>query len=169
MGSTIERQGDNSNNGQSEEAIAVVLDIENLLHPYREVGRLFDGLRALSTKIRELTASGVLIAGVAVCNPLLATLVSFALREMGIRTFRHNGGPNAADDVLLVKISELPQRVTKVVIASGDHIFTEAVTALQAQGRRVEVLGVKGHVARSLRLACDRVHLLRVNEPPIAA
>ncbi|WP_394276419.1 NYN domain-containing protein [Luteococcus sp.] len=71
-------------------------------------------------------------------------------------------GPDGADLALLEVLAteQVAARYDEVVLASGDGIFTEAVTALQAAGTVVTVVAWMNHCAKRLRLAAYRTTLL---------
>ena len=93
---------------------------------------------------------------VAACDRRLAASVAHPLSCLGIRTFPHAGGKDAADVALLDRMStELPPSCNLVVIGSGDHIFDSMADRLRAAGRRVEVLAQAGTVSASLYQAAD--------------
>lgn len=71
-------------------------------------------------------------------------------------------GPDGADLVLLEVLTteRVAARYDEVVIASGDGIFTDAVTALQAAGAVVTVVAWANRCAKRLRMAANRTVLL---------
>lgn len=67
-------------------------------------------------------------------------------------------GPDGADFQLLEVLDEnIPSRFHKVVLASGDGIFAQAVSALGAQGVTVTVVAGRDKLSRRLELAASRV------------
>lgn len=77
-------------------------------------------------------------------------------------------GPDGADTELLTVITaeNVATRFTHVTIASGDHIFTWAAACLAAGGCQVTVVSLTTSLARTLRLAAQRVIYL---DTPAAA
>ncbi len=66
-------------------------------------------------------------------------------------------GPDGADLALLAVLrhDHIAARFRRVVIASGDHIFTSAVTDLATVGCQVTVASRRGRLARTLEFAAD--------------
>lgn len=75
---------------------------------------------------------------------------------------RAASGPDGADLSLLAEADpeHVARRFDRVMIASGDHLFTERAIELRARGVRVEVVARPGSLAQSLRRATDVVRLL---------
>jgi hypothetical protein len=70
-------------------------------------------------------------------------------------------GPNGADHALLDVLAEdLPTKYGRVILASGDGIFTEAVTTLTSSGVHVHVVALRDRLSRRLRMAASQVTLL---------
>lgn len=102
---------------------------------------------------------------VVACSHIAAATVSYAWPH-GRRLWR--SGPNGADSALLDVIANehLDVRFSRVIIASGDGIFTDAVAALAANGVRVEVVSRPDSLAKRLRMAamcCHAVNDLEQN------
>jgi hypothetical protein len=91
-------------------------------------------------------------------------LVEVGVNWRGVRPVVRSG-PNGADLALLDVLADehVADRYEQVVVVSGDGIFTSAVSALAADGIPTTVVGRRGSVARTLRLAASRV--LYVPEP----
>lgn len=143
------------------ERIAVFLDLENLLHPFQEVGEMEAGERVLTETLNGLGARGTIVYGVAVCNKSLARRMALLLQPFGIRTFVHQGGEDAADFALLRRISDdVPPSCETVVIGSGDGIFVRAAQDLRGMGKRVEAIGVPGTISSALRFVAQHFHRL---------
>ena len=142
--------------------VALYMDVENLVHDLREVGD-FDGATSLVGEIvRQAELRGLAVAKVACCDPSLARRMAFGLAEAGVRTFTHGGGTDVADLRLIAEIEHgLPASADTVVIASGDHIFAEAATALRAKGKAVVVIAREGSLSAQLALAADDVVKIR--------
>lgn len=100
------------------------------------------------------------------CNPKLAFEAGTAWKGALLKV-RH--GHDGADLVLLENSEAefVARRFARVVIGSGDGIFTERVLALRAAGVVVEVVSRPGSLAWTLRQAVEAVHLLP--EPVLAA
>lgn len=64
-------------------------------------------------------------------------------------------GPDGADRVLLAALEteRLEARFDRIVLASGDGIFADAVAKMRGEGIEVIVVGREGSIARRLRLA----------------
>lgn len=71
-------------------------------------------------------------------------------------------GVNGADLALLEVLREerIEERFDRVVVASGDGIFTDAVARLGAAGVEVTVVARSGHCARRLQMAAGRTVFL---------
>ncbi len=71
-------------------------------------------------------------------------------------------GENGADMALLEVLARerIEERFDRVVVASGDGIFTEAVAMLGAAGVEVTVVARFGHCARRLQMAAGRTVFL---------
>lgn len=79
-------------------------------------------------------------------------------------------GRDGADLALLDVLSEnVVDRFDRLVVASGDGIFTNVVAEIAADGVDVTVIGSRGHVARSLQMAASRVVYLDAVRGPRAA
>jgi hypothetical protein len=76
--------------------------------------------------------------------------------------YRVRSGPDGADLALLdvLQHENVAQRFTHVAIASGDHLFAEAVAHLAAQGVWVTVVSLQRSLSRQLRLAACEVIFL---------
>lgn len=84
---------------------------------------------------------------------------------------RPASGADGADLALLAEADpdDVARRFDRVVIASGDHLFTDRVIDLRRRGVEVEVLARPGSMANSLRLAADVVRLLPDETAAVAA
>lgn len=142
--------------------LAVVLDLENLLHDFRRSGALELGLRQISTAVATYAARGTLISGIAYCDEALARRAAWPLSAVGVRVHvRSSSGPDAADRDLLSHLEfGLPGSANQVVIGSGDHIFSEAAARLRSTGRRVEILANVGKLSSELYRTADSVQML---------
>ena len=74
-------------------------------------------------------------------------------------------GANGADLALLqvIDTEDLPRRFDRVVVGSGDGIFSEPVARLQAAGCAVTVVSRRGALSRQLRFAVRDVRYLDVH------
>lgn len=105
----------------------------------------------------ELASNDLLVVAV---NPALAFDVHRAAPHAGLRC---RSGPDGADLALLELVHDpfwVAQRFGRVVIGSGDGIFTEAVVALNHTEAATVVIGRAGRTSRRLRLAAQEVVLL---------
>ncbi len=73
-------------------------------------------------------------------------------------------GPDGADRALIEWASPawIAQRFERLVIASGDGIFTDVVRAARASGLCVEIVPGRGAVSRRLRTADVNLHRVAV-------
>lgn len=136
------------------ERIAVFLDLENLV-------RAEGGLDGLTRYLDDLRARGTVVASIACCACAVARRLAFTLRDVRVRVFLHQGGPDAADLELIERIrAQVPSTVDTVVIGSGDHIFAQVARELRARGKRVEAVARPGTIATTLYRAVDECRLL---------
>lgn len=86
---------------------------------------------------------------------------SYASAAFGWRGGRvwTRGGEHGAELELLdrARNERLAERFDHIVIVSGDHLFTDYVSELGRLGKTTTVVGWRGSVATSLRLAAHRV------------
>lgn len=76
----------------------------------------------------------------------------------GLRLLPAGGGPDAADLRLIDEARVLDlTRYDRVVIASGDHAFTDLAEEIHRLEREVWVAGYSFNTSRRLRAAVDRV------------
>ena len=72
--------------------------------------------------------------------------------------FRSRSGKDGADTVLLEAIGDvawIAGHYDRIVLASGDHIFANAVAALKAAGVRVIVISPDTGLSARMRLAAS--------------
>jgi len=70
-------------------------------------------------------------------------------------------GRDGADQALLTAAADLPiSAFDRLVIASGDHVFTGLAASAAADGVRVSVIANRGSIARSLELAANDLVVL---------
>lgn len=131
---------------------AHLIDIENL------VGHSRFG-RAEASATRDLYQSLGLIRPrdhiIVACNPLRVSEIGHPWP--GARLLLGHG-PDGADRVLLAALAteRLEARFDRIVLASGDGIFTEAIAKVRGARREVVVVGREGSISRRLRLAVGR-------------
>lgn len=126
-----------------------LIDIENLLGEPRPAAQLVSQART-AYEAEVVVAENDLV--VVACNHGCALDVGLAYTgaRMVVRS-----GPDGADLALLEVLDEhdVKSRFDAVVIASGDGIFTQAVSALAAVGLPTLVVSRPESLSRSLRLA----------------
>jgi hypothetical protein len=150
-------------------AIALLLDLENLLHDQRRISG--DAIRSgFGELMRELRRLGRARYAVGACDFWLAKALCPTAQSLGVRVFPGRTGPDRADGELLARgARDLPSSVDVVVIGSGDGAFTPLVRVQQAAGRRVVVAGRPGRISRALAEAADEVIVLDLAPQPVAA
>lgn len=133
-----------------------LVDVENLVGSGRptetEVAATLDGYRALIPLGAE---DHVVLAA----SRSTAASAGWAWPGALVRA---SSGPDGADLALLEDADPdfVSRRFQRVVIASGDHLFTELATKLHERGVRVEVTARGRSFANTLRMAADVVRLL---------
>jgi len=68
-------------------------------------------------------------------------------------------------DLALIEVLEterIEQRFSRVVIASGDHIFVPVIKRLRDAGVEVDALSIKGQLSHELACNCSNVRYLSV-------
>lgn len=135
--------------------IALYLDVENLIHERRAAGDWDGAARDLLSLIHAVAARGTIVGKIACCDPDAARHLAPALAAVGVRTFIHHGGQDAADLMLMEHVSCAPRSCDSVVIASGDHIFASMAQALRAQGKHLTAAAVPGSISADLYTAVD--------------
>jgi hypothetical protein len=144
-----------------EKRVAVYLDIENLIHPFRETGQWSDGLEVMNDLICWAAKMGTVVAGLGVCDRTAWRHVAVPLADLGVRVFSHAGGLDAADLALIEHIETgLPSSASTVVIASGDHAFAAVASNLRVRGRHVVAVALAGALSHELYRSVDEVRLL---------
>lgn len=140
-----------------------LIDIENLMGgPNQGAVALRLAMVRYVVAVPVRHADQVIIA----CNPKLAFEAGTAWKGALLKP-RH--GHDGADLALLENSETefVARRFARVVIGSGDGIFTERVLALRAVGVAVEVVSRSGSLSWALRHVAGSVHLLP--EPVLAA
>ena len=127
-----------------------LVDIENLIGADPKTASIHDVHHAFAQfalTARQRVADLMIVA----CNPKLVVKVGNTLRGAG--RIHPRKGHDGADLALLdaVDVDLWSQRFDRIVIGSGDHIFTETATCLRAAGLEVVVVGLDGHVSIDLR------------------
>ena len=131
---------------------AHLLDVENLVGTGR-----FGASEAQACR-SAYAALGLIRGGdhvIVACNPFSAIHV----REMWPGTRLLTGhGRDGADLALLAAIEHerFQDRYDRIVVGSGDGIFTDAVASFRQTGREVVVVGRQGAIAQRLRFAAGR-------------
>lgn len=141
-----------------------VIDVENLVGTgcvrAEEAGWVMSRYRAeVGIDPRDLA--------VVACNPAVAYDVYPAWPEARLRV-RH--GENGADLALLDEMhpDDIERRFARVIIASGDHIFSTAAWALRRAGVVVAVAVGRGGLAGDLRRAASAIYDLQLDLVPAA-
>ena len=140
------------------ERIFIAADLENLLTVARREGRLAPFLDTFVGTVRRIASRGLLLGGVAVCDTDLQRASAFALAGLNVRVHaRPNDEPDAADLRLVEYVlRERPGSTDTVVLASGDHIFVDAVVELTEAGHQVVVVATPGRISHELYRVATR-------------
>ena len=131
---------------------AVLVDVENgTQNPIPTVPEVQYLQTLLSDVIKDETAEYIVATGTRSYQD-----TAFAWR--GGRVWCR-GGPHGAELELLERAGDekICDRFANVYVVSGDHLFTEYVSELGARGVNTTVVGWRGSVAASLRLATNDV------------
>lgn len=154
--------------GRHSERRLTVVDIENL------IGGAVLHAKDVSWARRRLTAAGSLTSA----DQVVIGTSHVGLLHVGTawtqQRYVVGSGPNGADLALLDVLAEdLPTKYGRVLLASGDGIFTDAVTSLTASGVDVHVVALRDRLSRRLRMAASQVTLLdqpyRAGAVPVVA
>lgn len=137
-----------------------LVDIENLAGAPRPMPEQIKGAREA-----YLSASGFVPGDLVVVACNHGAALDVGLTWPGIRLLMRSG-PNGADLALLDVIADehLEQRFSRVVIGSGDGIFTDAAAWLGARDVAVDVVARGEALAKRLRLAARATTLLPTDE-----
>lgn len=142
----------------------VLVDIENL------AGGACISDRAVRSAKEALSGTGQIgAADHVVIGTSHIGLVHVGSTWDGVRYVVRSGRDGADLALLDVMAENVAARFETVVLASGDGIFADAVSELAAAGVPTTVVGRRGHVARSLRLAAFQVIYLDTPTKPRAA
>jgi hypothetical protein len=139
--------------------VAVFFDLENLAGtPDADDAGL---VRQVEQILEDLSTRGDVVSAIGYANRHLAPRIAPDLGQLGVRTFVHRGGPDAADLELITRMrAEVPESVHQVVIVSGDHIFATTAQELRARGKHVEVQAQFGKLSADLYRAADACRVL---------
>ena len=141
----------------------VLVDVENLCgcHPRLATPATY---RFVMSELREalpVTDEDLVVVGV---HPGAAFEVADAMPSARVVV---RAGADGADTRLLEELSDeafLARRFREVVVASGDHLFVDAVQRLNHHDVATTVAALPGQLAGALRLVAQRVVWLR--RPP---
>jgi hypothetical protein len=133
-----------------------VCDIENLMGtaPWRATASRIRSTMDAFCHSAGLGAGDLVVIAV---NPALAVEVHRAAPAARLRCRR---GRDGADRALLEELEDpfwVASRFDRVVVGSGDGIFTRAVAALNHTNVSTTVVARPGHLARTLRLVAQHV------------
>ena len=137
------------------------IDLENIVHAERMAGDSDAAVARVQGLLATVREDADLVYIVAVCDPWLARALGPALHALGVRVFPHRGGVDEADHRLIERLAhDVPASCSLLVIASGDHAFTDAAIEHRNLGRRVQVFARSGSIAADLyRVVDDFIHL----------
>lgn len=137
----------------------VVVDIENLVGGPCLYEKQVSWAKSVLTHMLSLQPPDHIVVGISHVG-LLPVGCNWPRIRYVVRS-----GPSGADLALLDVLNEdVSARFERVVVASGDGVFTDAVATLVRAGVSTTVLARPGTLAHSLRVAAS--HVLYVPEPP---
>lgn len=131
--------------------------MENLVHEYR-VGDDWEGaVSLLRDALLRFEERGIWVSQVAACDLELSRELGAELQTLQFDTVVHKGGNDRADRLLLDQLRMTPKEAfDTLVIGSGDDIFSDAAAECVRNGKRVEVIAIKGKIGANLyRMAHD--------------
>ncbi|MGY1681260.1 hypothetical protein [Geodermatophilus sp. SYSU D01176] len=141
-----------------------LVDLENLLGPVRLASDVAAAWAAYAATLR-LDRDDHVVVGT---GPLLAAVAWFELPQRGLRRVVGRG-INGADLVLMQEVQDLDavaRAYQRLVIASGDGLFTDTARRCRAAGLQVvQVLG-RGGGHPNLARECDRQVRLGLGDHP---
>lgn len=142
-----------------------VVDIENLLadtNPSTELIRLVEREFLLAAHLSSNSQK------IVACSHHVAEKVVGAWQTTC--KFEWRSGQNGADDALIEYVNGLHnlKDFGPIVIASGDHAFTDLAIELRDQGHFVHVIAREECLAKSLRNAASLVTFLPINTAEFA-
>lgn len=120
--------------------------------------------------VRQLAARYAHVIGFGPMDQVVIACSHLAFKTIGFcwpgPQYLLRSGPDGADLALLAVLrhDRIAARFPRVVIASGDHIFAQAVTDLATSGCRVTIATRRGHLSRTLELAAS--HRIIYLDPP---
>ena len=135
----------------------IACDIENV------VGGAVDTVEQAASAWAEIDQALAYSSGeqvvVGVCHrSLLATGLALPSARCVVKSGA-DGADLALIDVLLGE--NICERFSEVVLVTGDGIFADAVSRLEAEGARVTVVAREGHLSNRLRMAASSVIMLQ--------
>jgi hypothetical protein len=133
----------------------VVVDVENIAGGPCKTEAAVAWVRQRLAQVGALASDDMVTVAVDECG-----LAAVAWAWEGARPVYGHGRDGADNALLEVLADRIPQRYGAVVLASGDGIFTEAVSALVAHGVDVTVVAHEISLSNRLRAAASRCVLL---------
>jgi predicted nucleotidyltransferase len=141
-----------------------VIDVENLVGtPYMTADDAGWVMQRYRLEVAPLTGDLAVVA----CNPGAAFEVKPAWPDA---LFRVRAGEDGADLALLAELhtGDISRRFARVVIASGDHIFSAAAWTLRSAGVVIAVAVGRGALSSDLRRAASAIYDLHLDVAPAA-
>lgn len=120
--------------------------------------------------VRQLVARYADVIGFGPMDQVVIACSHLAFKTIGFcwpgPQYLLRSGPDGADLALLAVLAHdhIAARFPRVVIASGDHIFAQAVTNLTTSGCSVTIATRRGHLSRTLQAAAS--HQIIYLDPP---
>ena len=136
-----------------------LIDVENLAGtPYMTADDAGWVMQRYRLEVAPLTGDLAVVA----CNPGAAFQVKPAWPDA---LFRVRAGEDGADRALLAELhnGDIARRFARVVIASGDHIFSAAAWALRSAGVVIAVAVGRGALSGDLRRAASAIYDLHLD------
>lgn len=140
---------------------AHVVDLENLVGETRTPEIVRYTWQHYATEMRILPSDPVFIG----CGPRMGRIALFAL-DTRLRFFIKRG-LHGGEEALLEALDPrwLAKRYGHIIVASGDHAFTEWIQQAQQTGAKVDVVARCGSLSRSLLQTCDGSTLFTAPTP----
>lgn len=149
---------------------AVFIDLENAVYPERQAKDWRAATTLVEQCLEAVRRMAMPVLMVAVCDADLAKTLAIPLATLGIRTYAHGGGLNAADDALVVRLAhDVPESCEVVVIVSGDHAFVETALSLRKSGKEVQVMGRQTQISAKLYRAASAYTDIAASPTKLAA
>lgn len=143
-----------------------LVDIENELGTGTPSARDISRFRDFYIATNEVPSD----AHIVIAASSKETLLEAAFGWPHARTVFLEGRDGADLALIAVALEEnVEKRYGKVVFGSGDHIFADAATTLQALGVVVKFFARAIHVSRFIRECCDDVQLFSAADFSLAA